>query len=397
MPKQSLQNSAAQSAHIKADTRLALVGGITVLFSVAAFAAGLLGALPSATSTVLVLLGMGVALKVTWIYVARSSSSASRARTTAMLSNTGLAIAAITVIAAVPRLTKTSGVALLLADLLAQLWTMAILTAAAGPVRTLGWRAFAGAFLVGFLGLTGMARVIGRPLILMLGTSSVLAAGIWVPLTEELCKMLPVILILVLALRRSDTRPSLLDLVLVGAWAAAGFAVNENASYGRGGFSLVASPFVSILFPGTMKGMAYGWTVAQTGHLVHTALIALGVGFAFLYRRRLQRFWIVPAIAVAAALIEHCSQNSITTGGLNKIVAEFLLAITLGGRLSALLLVAGIVYVVAFEWRALGGALGPRAWLALTSSEMQRRGALLASLQTGVAHSAVGVRERTAA
>lgn len=146
-----------------AGLRLAVIGGVTVLFSVAAFAAGLLGAMPRGISTAIVMLGMGVALKLTWMYVARSATSANRARISTIMSNLGLAISAIALIAALPRLTKTSGVGLLLIDSCAQLWTLAILTAAAGPARTLGWRPFAGAFLTGFLGLTGLARFVGRP------------------------------------------------------------------------------------------------------------------------------------------------------------------------------------------------------------------------------------------
>ena len=377
-----------------ADLKLAVVGAVTMLFSISAFAAGFLGALPPGLSTALVMLGMGIGLKVAWTYVARSASSASRTRIAALLSNVGLALSTVAVIAALPRLTKNAGVGLLLIDLCAQLWTLGILMAVAGPVRTVGWRAFLGAFLFGFLGLTGFARFLGRPVIVALGGSSVFAVGIWVPLTEELCKMIPVMLILVLALRRSDSRPSLLDLVLVGGWAAAGFAVYENASYGRGLFSLTASYLMSPVFPGSLKGTAYGWPIIQTGHLVHTALIALGVGFTFLYGHRLRRAWIVAATALAASLIEHCSQNSIITGGVNRYLADFLLIITLNGRLSTLLLVAGIAYVAAIEWRAVGGGFRPREWLRPPPVEMQRRGARLAAVQSsGHLADATGILE----
>ena len=363
-----------------ADLRLAVIGAVTVVFSITAFAAGMLGALPKGLSSAIVMFGMGVALKVVWTYVARSATSASRTRITTLLSNVGLGISTLAVIAALPRLSKAGGVELMLIDLFAHLWTIGILTAVAGPVRTLSWRAFAGAFLFGFL---------GRPLILALGPSNVFAVAIWVPLTEEICKMLPVILILVLALRRTESRPSLLDLVLVGCWAGAGFAVYENSGYGRGGFSLTASSIISLFFPDIMKGSAFGWTVAQNGHMVHTALIALGVGFAFLYRRRLQRAWVVAAAAIAVTLVEHCSQNAISTGHVNEIIAHMLLAVTLNGRLSAILLIAGIAYVATMEWRAVGGAFQPREWLQLRPTDIQRRGALLAALQ------ASDVREAT--
>ncbi len=390
---QDLKHPAAAGA----DLRLALIGAATVLFSMAALAAGWLGALSAGISTAIVLLGMGFALKLAWTYMARSASSASRARLSTRLSNTGLAIAAIAAVVAVPRLTKSSGIERLLIDLLAQLWTLAILSAVAAPVRTVGWRALLGAFLFGFLGLTALARYIGRPLVEALGTSSVLAAGVWVPLTEELCKMLPVLLILRLALRRTAARPALLDLVLIGAWAAAGFAVYENATYGRGGFSLLNSPLLSLILPSIPHGSAYGWSVTQTGHLVHTALIALGVGYTFLYRRRLSRPWIVATAAIAVALIEHISQNSIATGAVSSLIGKSLLVITMGGRLSALLLLAGIAYVLAIEWRALGGGFRPRQWLQLPPAEIGRRTALLAKAQMRAPDATPGITKRAVA
>jgi RsiW-degrading membrane proteinase PrsW (M82 family) len=375
---QALNDSSGHSA----DQRLALIGAVTVLFSITAFIAGLLGVLPPGISTAIVMLGMVIALRVAWTYVARSATSASRTRITTLMSNAGLAISAVAIAVALPRLTKTSGVGVLLIDLLAQLWTVAILAAAAATVRTLGWRAFLGAFLFGFLGLNGLARFLGRPVILALGTSSVFAAGIWVPVTEELSKMIPVMFILVLAMRRTESRPSLLDLVLVGASAAAGFAVNENAGYGRGGFSLTASTLLSPIYPGALHGSAYGWTVIQTGHLVHTALITLGVGFAFLYRHRVRRSWIVALVAISVTLTEHCSQNAMITGHVNEVLAKILLVLTLNGRLATLLLVAGVAYAAILESRAVGVGFQARAWWPLRPSEIQRRRARLASLQT---------------
>jgi RsiW-degrading membrane proteinase PrsW (M82 family) len=374
---QALKDPAGRSA----DLRLAVIGAVTVLFSITAFAAGMLGALPTGLSSAIVMFGMAIGLKVVWTYVARSARSETRARITTLISNVGLGISTLAVIAALPRLSKAGGVELMLIDLLARVWTIGLITAVAGPVRTLGWRAFAGAFLFGFLGLTGLARFLGRPLIVALGASNVFAAAIWVPMTEEICKMIPVTLVLVLALRRTDSRPSLLDLVLIGCWAAAGFAVYENSGYGRGGFSLTASSITSLFFPDIMKGSAFGWSVVQNGHMVHTALIALSVGFAFLYRRRLPRAWIVAAAGIAVSLLEHCSQNAITTGHVNSIIGKALLAITLNGRLSSILLIAGIAYVAAIEWRAVGAVFIPREWLHPGPAEIQRRGQRLAALQ----------------
>jgi RsiW-degrading membrane proteinase PrsW (M82 family) len=350
--------SISQPLERSADRRLVIVGGSTVVFSIIACAAGLLGVLPQGYSSALVMLGMGVALTVAWKVAARSATSASRARIAVRMSNVGLTLSGLAVVVALPRLTKTSGVGLLLVDLSAQLWTLALIAAAAGPARTLGWRALLGAFLFGFLGLTGLARFLGRPLIVALGTSSIFAVGIWVPITEELCKMLPVLVMLWMTRRAAAPRPSLLDLVLLGASAAAGLAVFENATFGRGGFSLTKIALVSLISPGDLKGAAFGWTVIQTGHLVHTALIAIGVGFAWLYRHQFQRTWIVAVIGIAVSLLEHCTQNSIITGGVNDILAKVLLAITFNGVLSTLLLVLGVGYIAYRERKAPGIAIG---------------------------------------
>jgi len=115
---------------------------------------------------------------------------------------------------------------------------------------------------------------------------------------------------------------------------------------------------------------------------VHTALITLGVGFAFLYRHRVRRSWIVALVAISVTLTEHCSQNAMITGHVNEVLAKILLALTLNGRLATLLLVAGVAYAAILESRAVGGGFQARAWWPLRPSEIQRRRARLASLQT---------------
>jgi len=366
-----------------ADIRLAIIAGTSVAISLAAFAAGLTGNLPSGISTVVVLVGVSIGLRVAWSYAAASASSPSRAGTTLMISNAGLAISAVALLAALPRLTQSAGVRTFLIDLLAQLWTIAVLTVVAGSARTLGWRAFAGVALTGFLAITGLARFVGRPLIENLGASNLFAVAVWVPVTEELVKLIPVAIVLALALRRSDARPSALDVMLLGAWTGAGFAVYENAALGRGGFSLWTNPALSLLVPSAGKGTAFWWPVVQTGHLMHTALIALAVAFAVLYGRRIRRAWIAAAVAIGAVLLEHCSQNAMATGDLNETVAKATLVLSLGGWLSSTLLVAGVAYVAAFEWRIIGGAFRPVDWFRLQPAEALRRSALLARAQRG--------------
>jgi RsiW-degrading membrane proteinase PrsW (M82 family) len=365
--------------------KLGLVASVLMLFSVGVFIASQLGALPAGIATTVVLIGVGIVLRLTWTISSQSTNSVESARFSLMMSNVGLIIASLSAVAALPRLTKAAGIALFTEDLAAQLWTVGLLMAAAGPARTLRWRALVGAFLLGFLGIMGLARLVGRPMIVALGTHSLFAAAVWVPITEEILKLLPLAFILFFALRRSDSRPSLLDIVLLIACTAAGFAVSENASYGRGVFSLTDAPLVSLLSPAANRGAAFGWPMVQTGHLLHSALIALAIGFVALYRKRMpggpESAWMVPAVAVSAVLLEHCSQNAIVAGGVNRYLGEFCIIVTLGGRLCALLLALGVGYAMMIEWRAFTPLSPSREWLVLSPREANRRARMLAMLQ----------------
>ena len=363
------------------DRTLAIVAGASVVVSIGAVLARLAGMLPEGPSTLIVVVGAAIALKVALTYASRSASSAARTQVMNLVSTVGLAISVVTLIASMPRITKAGGVQLFLLDFFAQLWTIGLLWIVAGPVRTIGWRAFVGAWLTGFLGLTALARLVGTPIIDKLGVSNMLGTALWVPITEELIKLLPVILVLVMAMRRPRARPSVLDVVLLAASTSAGFNIYESATFGRGAFSLSATPILSLFVPGLFKGSSYSWTMMQTGHLVHTALIALGVAFALMYPKQFARRWIVPTVAIAAVLIEHCSQNAIITGQLNETIGKLSIVLTLGGRLTTVMLIGGVAYVAMLEWRALGGAFDMAKWLRLTPSESTRRSTLLAAAQ----------------
>jgi pimeloyl-ACP methyl ester carboxylesterase len=365
-----------------ADLRLATIAGTSVLISIVSFGLGQVGLVPSGISTIVVLVGISIGLRVAWSYAAKAASSPSREKTMLLISNVGLGISGLSVLASLPRITQGAGIQTFLIDVLAQLWTLAILAVAAAPVRMLGWRAFAGAALTGFLAVTGLARFVGVPVLANLGISNVLGSAIWVPLTEELFKMIPVAIVLVLALRRSASRPSALDVMLLGAFTGAGFALYENAALARGSFSLFTNPIVSLLFPSSGRGQAFYWPLAQTGHLVHTALIALAVAYYVFYGRKLRRSWLVPLVAIASVLLEHCSQNAIVAGGVDEVVGKISLVLTLGGYLTMVLLIAGVAYVSWFEWRIVGGTFDIKTWLSPDAAEVSRRSARLARAQT---------------
>jgi RsiW-degrading membrane proteinase PrsW (M82 family) len=367
----------------RADRRLAAVACVSGLFSAFGFVAGFTELLPSGISTLIVLAGVSVGLRVMWSYAARSASTSGRARIMQMVSNVGLVISSLSIMVGLPRITRAAGVETFVVDVLAQLWTMAILTAVASHVRTLNWRVFTGAALTGFLAITSLARFVGVPVVESLGMQSGFATALWVPLTEELFKLIPVLVVLAVALRHSHVRPSAMDLTLLGAWTGAGFAMYENAILGRGHFSLTTAPLVSFILPSQGAGRAFGWPMVQTGHLCHTALISLGVALAFFYYRRDRRIkWTLPLVAILVVLLEHCSQNAMVVNSLNEAIAKIAIMLTLGGWLSSVLLIAGVGFALLLEWRILGGSFQPAALAKLTPAEAFRRSTLLARAQT---------------
>jgi RsiW-degrading membrane proteinase PrsW (M82 family) len=346
------------------DRRLAIGGAATVMVSVLGVAAGQFKLFPSSAAAVVVLIAAGAGLRIAVLFFARSASSRSRARVTMLVSTAGLAVSAVVLVASLPVATRTGGMGHFASDLFAQLWTVALLTVAAAPVRTVGWRALVGVAFMGFLALPALARLIGRPVIDSLGDHSVVANSLWIPLTEELCQALPIILLVVFAARRTARRPSALDLMLVGAWTGAGFSLYENTQFGRGGADWSAAPPFS-------------------GHTVWIALLGLGLAFGVLYRRRFRFAWLAIPVSVAVALVEHGAVNALglTTSGSQPALESLVVVLTLGGWLSSVLLVGGIAMVLRIEWRAL--KLGPpeSPWRLVRPEVAQRRGQLLAAAQ----------------
>lgn len=368
-------------APVAGDRRLAIVAGSGVAISVAACAARLVHLLPAGGAAAIVLLGVAVGSRVALIYVSRSASSVARARIVTIGSTVGLALSAVVVLALLPHLTKHGGLSKFSADTFGQLWALAVLTIVAGPARTIGWRGLVGAGLTGFLAVTALARVVGRPIVNHLGVASLTAVAGFVPLTEELFKLLPVLLVVLIAVRRTHARPSALDLMLLGAWSGAGFALSEDASYGRGGAGFSSFPPLSWLVPSGTHATVFASGYYSAGHLIHSALIALGIGVAALYRHRMRfaRAWLV--IAVAVALGEHALANAIASGGLTHAKADPYLALTLRGHLSLMLLLVGAVFLAVWEGRATGNRRPAVEWLRLRPDDAARRSRQLAAAQ----------------
>jgi len=57
--------------------------------------------------------------------------------------------------------------------------------------------------------------------------------------------------------RRTHVRPSAADLILIAMWTGTGFALNENAVYGRGGPDWSAAPVLSLIVPQLHRSYGY--------------------------------------------------------------------------------------------------------------------------------------------
>lgn len=392
----STSQSATQAA---GDRRLVLIGLVCAGLSMIGLLMHAVGIIPPAAATLFVLLPVGIGMRVVLVWAARSASDKRRAHIMNLVSWIGLAVSAITIIALLPRLTKLGGMDKFIADLFANGWTIVVLTLAAGSVRTLTWRAFLGTGLLGFLGVTALARLIDQPVIDHWNGRLRANSGL-VPLTEELLKVLPVVIVVWLAARRKSVRPSAADIVLLAMWSGMGFALYEDTLYGRGRATFGDAPLVSLLFPSVHTGRMFdGTTMVFGGHLVWTGLIGLGLAIGVLYGRRFKFAWLAIPVAVLVALGEHGTGNGLSIEQKPTLI-NLAMNLSLRGWLSSILLIGGTTWIVLFEWRrAIRGSRqqapapvpgAPRSalesmptWLWVTRGESARRSRLLARLQAG--------------
>jgi hypothetical protein len=350
--------SAADTA--AADRKLIVGGGACVALSIVSVSLRMAHVLPSGLATGVVFVVMAIGLRIFVRYSAKSASSAHRARITRLIALVGLAISVITVFAALPTLMKGGGSNHFVSNIFAHLWTIAILIVVVGTARTLNWMALIGMGLTGFLAISGLAYAVGRPVVTAMGETSTFATVIYVPFTEEVLKALPALLILIFAARRSATRPSAVEMALVGAIIGSGFALYEDAQFHRGGFDFAAMPIISIINPTANSDSSLHLVYSGAGHMVYTTLIVFGLALGFLYRRRY--WWAKIAIPVTfiIACTEHCTQNYasvVAAGQGSHAIFNLLRVLTLWGWLSSLLLIAGIAFIAREERRATNNGL----------------------------------------
>ncbi|CAN5128596.1 hypothetical protein BH11ACT3_BH11ACT3_07570 [soil metagenome] len=355
------------------------IGG--VVLSVGTAIVGALGIAPTGTAAIVVIAAMSLALRLALGLRTRRSSALSNPRVMNLVSLVSLGLAALAALSTIAVALPGGEPALFAVDLFVNAWGLAVLMVASAPVRTVGWRSIVGISLAGFLASSALSRLVGAPVVAALGVDDIAATSIWVPVTEELFKALPVAAIALMFLRSRSSRPSVADIGLLGAFAGAGFTVMENLQFGRVWAGWTAAPPMSFLFPSMeAAGRGAGPWDAVAGHLIWTALFCLGIGFGVLYLRRLRFAWIAIPATFVLIVIEHGVGNA-------------LLPVPVGGVLSSMVVIAGFAGSIWYEGRAVRGRSRFRDGIVLRPAAVEiRRGAFarlqvpaVAALQTEVA------------
>jgi RsiW-degrading membrane proteinase PrsW (M82 family) len=245
------------------------------------------------------------------------------------------------------------------------------------PARTMGWKSLLGIVLTGLLAVSSLALFVGRFVVNSVTAYDQFAAAFYVPVTEELLKAAPLAIFAILAFRNKNSRPSALDFGLLGYACGMGFALIEDAAFGRVAGTWDSLPPLSTIFPSlhvTAGLVSQGEIVA--GHAIWTGFVGLGIGFGVLYWQRFRLAWIAIPVTLALSIVEHGIGNA-------DLPTPALAFITGHGILVSLLFPIGMIVLAVFEHRPLTlrtiGDLRFGGWLTPASLEAQHEH--LAALQ----------------
>jgi hypothetical protein len=217
------------------------------------------------------------------------------------------------------------------------------------PVRSIRWGSIYNFFILGMLfayAIVALQYLIER--VLLGGKFPVLGSVLVAPTTEELGKVLPLLVIVAIGWRGFRTSYGACDLMLCGAALGGGFGLVEDAARGAHSWPASIGPVVLgvPIFPDSYKGFM--------GHSASAAMIALTVGFVLYALRR--KAWMLPAIiAVLIAflwmMVDHGLANYATYGGMNNWFApiRWIWAMDGNGRFSPYLLFALILVTMVGE------------------------------------------------
>ena len=238
-----------------------------------------------------------------------------------------------------------------------QLAGVIVLAVLTWPARSVRWGTVYNFFVVGFFfafPIVGLQYFIEK--ILWAGQSPVLGSVLVAPLTEEVGKILP--LVLLLAIGRLDFRNSYgaCDTMLCGASLGAGFGLFEDSLWLTSSFGTPASPGLLgiAIFPDSSGGFI--------GHSGSTALIGLSLGY-LLYAVRWRRGLLFGILGLLLAsvwmMIDHGLSNYATYGRLGRwfFLVRWTWAMDRRGELSPYVFLILIVLTVVVErvllWRIL--------------------------------------------
>lgn len=200
------------------------------------------------------------------------------------------------------------------------------------------------------LGLVTMLMIAAGHMLNLIGIDTSSGAGNWalVPVLEESLKLAPVAAVWWLHRRRTGLAPNPSDLLMLGCFAGAGFALAENALLVRDNAGIardMARQYGPHLGPFYLVPGAWG-AAGYVGHAAATGLVAASFGLGLALRRRLRdSWWMVPAAGFGWIVLEHMLTNLYVGTGSSA-------ALMLGnGRLTPWIFVAVAASVVALDFQ----------------------------------------------
>jgi RsiW-degrading membrane proteinase PrsW (M82 family) len=327
------------------DVLVIVLGGASVVLAVGLAVVEALHLLPTALALGLVIAFSGIALRVLLRLRASRSSALSNPRVMEVVSYVLLGVAFISAVVNFSVALRGHDPGQFVTDLVQRGWSLLLVGIVAIPVRTVGWRVVLGTLLCAVLAVPSIAVILEEPVVAALGGYDQFTVGFYVPVVEEVLKAAPIALFVILAARNRSARPAALDYGLLGFVSGTGFALIEDAVYGRAAGRWDAVPPLSGIFPSmdiTAGFVSQGQVVA--GHAIWTGFVGLGLGFGLLYQRRWRFAWVAIPATLALSVLEHCLANV-------DLPPVPLVILTASGTLVTILFMLGMVGLAVFERR----------------------------------------------
>ena len=232
----------------------------------------------------------------------------------------------------------------LITDLVAHSYVLIWMMLASTMVRTVGVRQVMTLFLSGFFLSTGVAILLTGPLLDLFGSND-LTVALWVPLIEELTKMIPLVLFLWAYHRRRGQAHGISDVVILGFAVGAGMAMHEDIFYGRAivsGDGSILGAFTDPL--GALLPTLYsGPGILTTGHSGWGAAIGLGLAVASIYFRKRILALCFAVAGLLIAVVDHASLN------MRGVLEPLVVALSVNHALPIVLLILGFPLAIVYD------------------------------------------------